>query len=139
MLEPVTPASTAYSFPIGVVYPLSPRDVLANGKQQYGIVFQYTLKLDDNVSKATLLAPRVHGVLYEATFDSQLLVVIDRCNRVVATSDTFPEDLSLKKGEYTVLLQVSHHVLLPLLVSLFALHWRNACRLDMTASQRWIS
>lgn len=47
-------------------------------------------------------------VLYEAGYDSQLLLVLDSNGRVRGVSDAFPEELKLKKGSYTFKLQVRH-------------------------------
>jgi len=94
--------------PSGVVSPLlGARDVLVNDKRAFALTSAFKLPVAEAVSGGSLVVPRAHRQLYESPFDAQLVTVIsaDR-NVVVATSDTFPESLSLAKGDYWVVVQV---------------------------------
>lgn len=90
------------------VVPMTARDTLANGKRQYSLTLTYKLSLMDSVSRGSLRCPRVHGTLYEASFDAAIIVITNEHGRVVATTDTFPEKLDLRKGDYTVTFQIRH-------------------------------
>ena len=47
-------------------------------------------------------------LLYSSPFGGALVIVSDKNNRLVGTSDAFPETLELPAGTYTVRVQVKH-------------------------------
>jgi hypothetical protein len=99
----VSPA--AYPNPV----PLSDRDVLVNGKQQYVMELSYKVSMPTAMSDIRLSCPRLHGVLYESPFDSFLLTVKSPdSGKVIGTSDAFAEKLALPEGTSTVTVQVKH-------------------------------
>jgi hypothetical protein len=109
-IEPQQAANGA----LPAVAALTARDTLVNGKQAFALTLTYKLSLAEAVSNGALTTGRVHGVLYEASYDSQIMCITNSYGRLVATSDAFPEKLSLPKGEYTVTLQVRHEDAAPL-------------------------
>lgn len=62
----------------GAVLPLPPsRDRLVNGRDSYALTLAYHLQLAAPLSDARLWSGVAHGQLYEAPFDSAMLVVLD--------------------------------------------------------------
>jgi hypothetical protein len=82
----------------------------------FALTLRYRLALGADCAGASLRLPALTGLLYESGIDAQLAVVAAAPaagkggrrggGRVVAASDAFPEKLKLKKGEYTVHVQL---------------------------------
>jgi Tripeptidyl peptidase II len=88
-----------------VIAPLLSRDMLISKRQQYALNLTYKFTTDANGS-VTFTASKLHNVLYESCFDAQFLIISDGNKRAVGKSDTFPENINLDKGTYSIRLQV---------------------------------
>ena len=87
---------------------LSGRDTLVTGKRQYVLTASYKLSLSEAAKGVELSLGRVHDVLYESPWDSSHVSVTNEDGRVIATSEAFPESLSLPKGDVTITVSVRH-------------------------------
>ena len=122
-----------------VIAPLNQRDLLINGKRNQELILTYTLTLAE-AHTCRFRKPAVDDVLYENVFDSILYMVHDSNKRTIFFGDIYVKDCSLKKGEYTIRLQLRHDSMeilekmkqMPLLVDI---KLGSAVKLDIYGSQ----
>jgi tripeptidyl-peptidase-2 len=98
--RPVMPVTTK-------IAPLhSDRDVLPSGKQLLKLDLEWTYTTEAAGEEATFLIPMLQGVLYEAAFDSQLVLVEDDKGKLLGVSDAWPDAIKLGKGKHRIRCQV---------------------------------
>lgn len=90
-----------------VIQPGGERDLYLEGKRVYELILEYTYKLEED-GEITPQALLLNDRLYESVFEGQLILIYDQNKRYIAGSDAWPTPLKLKKGEYTLRLQVRH-------------------------------
>mmetsp|Transcript_28630 Transcript_28630/g.91316 ORF Transcript_28630/g.91316 Transcript_28630/m.91316 type:complete len:570 (+) Transcript_28630:973-2682(+) len=85
------------------------RDHLPDGRQIRQLVLSYEFSLEAD-AKVTPLLPELNGRVYDGTVEQQFFQILDSNKRVVAQGDIYPRDAteSLKKGDYTVRVQIRH-------------------------------
>jgi tripeptidyl-peptidase-2 len=92
----------------GVISPLGERDVHPwNGKKTFQLVLSYEFTQDDQ-GAFTPLAPALQGVLYESTYESQLMLVYDGEKRYLGCVDAYPQSITAPKGSVHIKMQVRH-------------------------------
>lgn len=92
----------------GVISPLGERDVHPwNGKTTFQLVLSYEFTQDEQ-GAFTPLAPALQGVLYESTYESQLMLVYDGEKRYLGCVDAYPHSITAPKGSVHIKMQVRH-------------------------------
>jgi tripeptidyl-peptidase II len=92
----------------GLISPLGERDVHPwNGKKSYQLILSYEFSLDDQ-GAFTPVAPALQGVLYESTYESQMMLVYDGEKRYLGCVDAYPQTIAAPKGSVHIKLQVRH-------------------------------
>jgi len=78
-----------------------------DGEAYHSLVLQYAFSLSEDADVTPLLS-MLNDKIYEVEFESQLQMVFDANKQLIATDDTFPESMHLKKGDYVLRLQLRH-------------------------------
>lgn len=88
--------------------PLSaPRDALPGGRTIHRLVLTYKLSLaEDGKVRPTL--PMLNRYVYDGEMEAQMYMVTDGNRRLLSTGDIYPEEVKLKKGDYTLRLLLRH-------------------------------
>jgi len=98
--RPVMPLKTNIS-------PLhSDRDMLPSGKQLLKLDLEWAYTTEAAGEEATFRIPMLQGVLYEAAFDSQLVLVEDDKGKLLGVADAWPDAIKLGKGKHRIRCQV---------------------------------
>jgi tripeptidyl-peptidase-2 len=93
------------------ITPLPPdRGVLPSGKQLLKQELEWAYTPDAGGEVATFLLPHLQGLLYDAAFDAQLVVVEDPRGKLLGASDAWPGAIKLGKGKHRVRCQVHHRL-----------------------------
>ena len=87
---------------------LSPADSLPRSKQIYQLVLTYHWECRDDSTKVVFRLPPLQGVLYESQFESQFFMLFDANKRLIGSGDAWPKPVDVKRGKYTVRVQVRH-------------------------------
>ena len=87
---------------------LTALDVLPGSRQVYELVLGYSWESKEETAKVTCVFPLLQGVLYESCYESQLFMIFDAAKRLVGSGDAWPKEVSVKKGRYTIRIQVRH-------------------------------
>mmetsp|Transcript_30341 Transcript_30341/g.68019 ORF Transcript_30341/g.68019 Transcript_30341/m.68019 type:complete len:1069 (+) Transcript_30341:301-3507(+) len=108
--RPLHPSSAKIS-------PLKSRDFLPGdskgqgARQSFELVLDYSLVLEagGDAKDITPVAPMLNGLLYEASVDGQMCLVLDSSTgKVLGVGDAWPDPIKLKPGAYTIRYQVRH-------------------------------
>lgn len=92
----------------GLISPLGERDVHPwNGKKTYQLVLSYEFSQEEQ-GTFTPVAPALQGVLYESTYESQLMLVYDGDKRYLGCVDAYPRSIATPKGAVHIKIQVRH-------------------------------
>ena len=78
-----------------------------DGEAYHELILQYAFSLDEDTEVTPILG-LLNDKIYEVEFESQLQLIFDANKQLVATEDTFPEPIALKKGDYVLRLQLRH-------------------------------
>jgi tripeptidyl-peptidase-2 len=115
--EPVCPTAklTKWRTPLrpraagAIVAPVvSDRDLSPSpNRRLYELVLHYEFAQDEK-GAFTPIAPALQGVLYEAAFESQLMLVFDGEKKYLGTSDAFASSVTAPKGQVAIRLQLRH-------------------------------
>ena len=84
-----------------------PSDTLPAGRQIYRLSLTYEFQQ----SQTGLVTPRFPAnddLLYDSQYGTQLWMLFDSAKRLVASDDIWPSPVKLKKGRYTLRLQLRH-------------------------------
>lgn len=101
-LRPLSPLKA------GLIAPCDERDVLtSNGKQIHQLVLEYEFEQKE-AGSFTPRAPALQGVLYEAAFESQMMLIFDEDKRVIGVADSWPGEIKAPKGKITIRMQIRH-------------------------------
>lgn len=84
-----------------------PRDVLPGGRTIHRLLLAYKLSLQEG-GKITPRVPLLNRFVYDCELESQMSFLMDENKQVLAINDIYPNAVSLKKGEYTILLSLRH-------------------------------
>ena len=87
---------------------LPPADTLPRSKQVYQLVLTYHWECRDDSTKLIVRLPPLQGVLYESQYESQFYMLFDANKRLIGSGDAFPKPLDVRRGKYTVRVQVRH-------------------------------
>ncbi|WP_437227212.1 S8 family serine peptidase [Planctomicrobium sp. SH661] len=77
------------------------RDGLWDGRRMSQLVLTYELNLPAD-AQVTIECPELKGLLYELPIDSFRMLVFDEHQQLIHSDDTQAEAFSLKKGKYTI-------------------------------------
>jgi tripeptidyl-peptidase-2 len=92
----------------GVISPLGERDIHPwNGKKTFQLVLSYEFTQDDQ-GAFTPVAQALQGVLYESTYESQLMLVYDGEKRYLGCVDAYPHSITAPKGSVHIKMQIRH-------------------------------
>jgi tripeptidyl-peptidase-2 len=92
----------------GVITPLGERDIQPwNEKKTYQLLLTYEFTQDEKGSFIPR-APALQEVLYEASYDSQIMLVFDGDKKYLGYSDAFPHLVTAPKGTVVIRMQVRH-------------------------------
>jgi tripeptidyl-peptidase-2 len=92
----------------GVITPLGERDVQPwSGKKTYQLLLTYEFSQDEKGS-FTPRAPALQEVLYESTYESQLILVFDGDKKYLGFSDAYAQSVTAPKGTVVIRMQVRH-------------------------------
>lgn len=101
-LRPLSPVKA------GVIAPCDERDVLTfNSKQIHQLVLEYEFE-NKEAGSFTPRAPALQGVLYEAAFESQMMLIFDEDKRNIGVADSWPGEIKAPKGKITIRMQIRH-------------------------------
>ncbi|ETW08523.1 hypothetical protein H310_01086 [Aphanomyces invadans] len=89
------------------ITPCSSRSTWPDSRVVYQLVVTYKLTKSED-GKAVLRLPILNGRLYDAPFESQLVLVFDANKKLLAASDAVPKEVVLPKGPLIVRVQVRH-------------------------------
>ena len=78
-----------------------------DGEAYHELVLEYPFTLEA-ATEVTPLFGLLNDKIYEVEFESQLQMIFDANKQLVATNDTFPDPISLEKGDYVLRLQLRH-------------------------------
>ena len=87
---------------------LAPADTLPRSRQIYQLVLTYHWECRDESTKLIVRLPPLQGVLYESQYESQLYLLFDSNKRLIGSSDAWPKPIDVKRGKYTVRVQIRH-------------------------------
>ncbi|KAF0698014.1 Aste57867_11345 [Aphanomyces stellatus] len=90
-----------------IVEPCSARNTWPEARVIYQLVLTFKFTKPDD-GKVVLRLPILNGRLYDAPFESQLLLAFDTNKKLMGASDAVPKDMTLPKGAYVVRAQVRH-------------------------------
>jgi tripeptidyl-peptidase II len=93
----------------GTIKPLGERDILPwNQKKIYQLLLNYEFAQDEKGS-FTPIAPALQEVLYESTYESQMMLIYDGEKRYLGCVDAYPSSIAANKGSVCIQLQVRHN------------------------------
>ena len=87
---------------------LAPADTLPRSKQIYQLVLTYHWQCSDDTTKLIVRLPPLQGVLYESHYEAQFYMLFDANKRLIGSGDAWPKPIDVKRGKYTVRVQVRH-------------------------------
>ena len=87
---------------------LSPADSLPRSRQIFQLVLTYNWECKDESTKLVVRLPPLQGVLYESQYESQFHMVFDANKRLIGSGDAWPKPIDVRRGKYTVRVQVRH-------------------------------
>jgi tripeptidyl-peptidase-2 len=91
------------------IHMLSDRDLWPSSKKSImELKLSYDYEIREDSSKIIVRAPILQGLLYDSLYEAQLFMIFDSHKRLIHTGDEWPDEVSLKKGRYTVKLHVRH-------------------------------
>jgi tripeptidyl-peptidase-2 len=100
-----TPLKPKYE---GTIKPLGERDTFPwNDKKIYELLLSYEYTQDEKGS-FTPLAPALQDILYESTYESQLMLVYDGEKRYLGCVDAYPSAVTAPKGTIVIKMQIRH-------------------------------
>ena len=85
----------------------SRRDNLSDNRQCYQLLLPYEFE-QSQPGRVTPRFARIDGLLYDSDFGTQIWSLFDSNGRLVATDDTFPGPVRLKKGIHSLVLELRH-------------------------------
>ncbi|KAI8818578.1 subtilase family-domain-containing protein [Fimicolochytrium jonesii] len=90
------------------ITPLKSRDVLPNTRQLHQLVLTYSLKVTDAGTglNITPRAPRMNEMLYDAWFESFVLIVYDANKKELSYQDIYAKPVKVTDGTYTIRVQL---------------------------------
>jgi tripeptidyl-peptidase-2 len=92
----------------GVITPLGDRDVHPwSEKKTYQLVLTYEFTQDDK-GAFTPRAPALQEVLYESTYESQLILAYDGDKKYLGYCDAYTKSITAPKGTIVIKMQVRH-------------------------------
>jgi len=92
----------------GVISPCDERDVLtSNNKQVHQLVLTYEFE-NKEAGSFTPRAPALQGFLYEAAFESQMMLVFDEDKKFIGAADSWPSEIKAPPGKVTIRMQIRH-------------------------------
>ncbi|KAG7366232.1 tripeptidyl-peptidase II [Nitzschia inconspicua] len=92
----------------GTIKPLGERDILPwNGKKIYQMQLNYEFSQDDKGS-FTPIAPALQEILYESTYESQMMMIYDGEKRYLGCVDAYPSAVTASKGSVCIQVQIRH-------------------------------
>lgn len=92
----------------GAITPLGERDIQPwSDKKTYQLVLTYEFTQDEKGS-FTPRAPSLQDVLYESTYESQLILAYDGDKKYLGFSDAYASSISASKGTVVLKMQVRH-------------------------------
>ncbi|ETV89464.1 hypothetical protein, variant 1 [Aphanomyces astaci] len=89
------------------VSPCSERSTWPENRVVYQLVVTYKFTKGEE-GKVVLRLPILNGRLYDAPFESQLVLAFDANKKLLGASDAMPKELTLPKGPIVVRAQVRH-------------------------------
>lgn len=78
-----------------------------DGEAYHQLVLDYPFELAED-GEITPEFPMLNDKIYEIEFESQLQMIYDANKQYIATEDAFPNPVALKKGKYSLRLQLRH-------------------------------
>ena len=85
----------------------APRDVLPKGRTIHRLVLTYKLSLSEG-GKVTPRVPLLNRHVYESEIEAQMYFIRDENKQLLGVGDIYPEAATLKKGDYTIQLNLRH-------------------------------
>jgi tripeptidyl-peptidase II len=92
----------------GTIKPLGERDVLPwNDKKIYQLLLNYEFSQEDKGS-FTPIAPALQEILYESTYESQMMMIYDGEKRYLGCVDAYRSSITANKGTVCIQMQIRH-------------------------------
>ncbi|TPX63343.1 hypothetical protein SpCBS45565_g06696 [Spizellomyces sp. 'palustris'] len=91
-----------------IISPLKSRDVLPDTRQLHQLVLTYIVKISETGGGVNITprVPKANEVLYDAFFESFVLIVFDANKKELSYQDIYPKTLKVTDGTYTIRVQV---------------------------------
>ncbi|KAL0038695.1 hypothetical protein WJX79_003623 [Trebouxia sp. C0005] len=112
--EKINPSAKLNDFQIPLkpvesqMHPLdAARDQLPQGRTIHALLLTYKLSLEAE-GKHRVTVPMLNRYVYDGEFESQMSMLHDTNKRLIKVSDIYPDYADLKKGDYTIRLQLRH-------------------------------
>jgi len=88
---------------------MGPRDTLPEKRVIHKLQLTYKLSLSESGNrKVTFTLPMLNRQVYDSEIETQLLMVYDSNKKLIVAMDEYSRDATLKKGDYTLRLQIRH-------------------------------
>ena len=78
-----------------------------SGKCSYQLILEYALKMSSEHEIVPSL-PILSNILYESDIESRMIMVFNSSKKLIKVVDYHPEKFKLKKGDYTIRVQIRH-------------------------------